>query len=76
MRTSHPMPCRLCRENARAAGATFAVSRLGPSMPIVFRLLFTMKRSAGTPAAISRLFRAKTASVTESAFKIGEIWGA
>jgi hypothetical protein len=54
MRTSHPMPCRLCRENARAPVQRSAVSRLGPSMPIVFRLLFTMKRSAGTPAAISR----------------------
>jgi len=47
------MPCRLCRENARAPVQRSAVSRLAPSIPIVFRLLFTMKRSAGTPAAIS-----------------------
>jgi hypothetical protein len=62
-RHAHEPPCRLCRENARVP---LAVSRFGPSMPIVFRLLFTMKRSAGTPAAISRFFRAKTASAGPS----------
>src|SRR5262249_10759681 len=30
MRTSHPMPCRLCRENARASGATSHAHRFSP----------------------------------------------
>ena len=70
MRTSHPMPCRLCRENARAAGATFGCLAVGAIhahcfSPVIYNE--TLCRYT------SRNFPLETASETLSARKIGAI---
>src|SRR5262249_11128803 len=71
MRTSHPMPCRLCRENARAAGATFGCLAVGAIhahrfSPVIYNETLCRYTSRNFPS-----FSRETTSETESAMKIG-----
>src|SRR5215831_832220 len=71
MRTSHPMPCRLCRENARASGATFDCLAVGAIhahrfSPVIYNETLCRYTSRNFPS-----FSRETTSETESAMKIG-----
>ena len=65
------MPCRLCRENARAAGATFGCLAIGAIhahrfSPVIYNETLCRYTSRNFPS-----FSRETTSETESAMKIG-----